>query len=51
MSTRPEQEKSQDARPEEKSAWIPPRLETVPLREAMGGGGGPYFADSITFYS
>jgi hypothetical protein len=51
MSTRPEQEKAQAVKPGDKLAWVPPQLETVPLREALSGGGHPYFADSVTFYS
>jgi hypothetical protein len=50
MSARPEPEKAQAVKPGDKSAWVPPRLETLPLREALGGHGNPYL-DGVTFYS
>jgi hypothetical protein len=51
MSNRSDQAKAQALKPEDKSAWVPPQLETMPLREALSGGGHPYFADGATFYS
>jgi hypothetical protein len=51
MSTRPEPEKAQPVKPGDKSAWVPPRLETMPLRQALGGAGSPYIFDGATFYS
>ena len=51
MSARREPEKAQAVKPGDKSAWVPPRLETLPLREAMSGGGHPYIFDGATFYS
>ncbi len=51
MSTRPEPENAQTVKPGGKSAWVPPQLETLPLREALSGGGHPYIFDGATFYS
>jgi hypothetical protein len=51
MSTQREPDKAEAGKPADKSAWVPPRLDTVPLREAMAGAGHPYIADGATFYS
>ena len=52
MSTRPAQEKAQAEKPGDKSAWVPPEIETLPMRDALGGASKHlYLADSYTFYS